>query len=201
ELQPKLLRVLQEQEFERLGSTRTIKVDTRLMAATSRDLARMVEDREFRSDFYYRLNIFPILVPPLRERPEDIPLLVAHFTDKYARRMDKRISRIPTETMEALKRYHWPGNVRELQNFIERATILTSGPTLQVPLAELRQVSRQIPRKARTLAETEREQIMRALREAQWVLGGPGAAAERLGLKRTTLFYKMRKLGITRPPS
>jgi formate hydrogenlyase transcriptional activator len=200
ELQPKLLRVLQEQEFERLGSTRTLHVDARLVAATSRDLAQMVEDREFRGDFYYRLNIFPILVPPLRERPEDIPLLVAHFTDKYARRMDKRISRIPAETMEALKRYHWPGNVRELQNFIERATILTAGATLQAPLAELQQASREVRRKPRTLAESEREQIMRALREAQWVLGGPGGAAERLGLKRTTLFYKLRKLGITRPP-
>jgi formate hydrogenlyase transcriptional activator len=199
ELQPKLLRVLQEKEFERLGSNRTIHVDTRLLAATSRDLAQMVENREFRGDLYYRLNIFPILVPPLRERPEDIPLLVAHFTDKYARRMDKRISRIPAETMDALKRYHWPGNVRELQNFIERATILTSGPTLQVPLAELRQASREVTRKPRTLAESDRDQIMRALREAQWVLGGPGGAAERLGLKRTTLFYKMRKLGITRP--
>ena len=199
ELQPKLLRVLQEKEFERLGSTRTVHVDIRLVAATSRDLAQMVENREFRGDLYYRLNIFPILVPPLRERPEDIPLLVAHFTDKYARRMDKRISRIPAETMDALKRYHWPGNVRELQNFIERATILTSGSTLQAPLSELRQASREVPRKARTLAETERDQIMRALRESQWVLGGPGGAAERLGLKRTTLFYKMRKLGITRP--
>jgi formate hydrogenlyase transcriptional activator len=199
ELQPKLLRVLQEQEFERLGGTRTLRVDIRLVAATNRDLAQMVEDREFRSDLYYRLNIFPILVPPLRERPEDIPLLVAHFTDKYARRMDKRISNIPAETMDALKRYHWPGNVRELQNFIERATILTSGSTLQAPLSELRQASRVIQRKPRTLVETDREQIMRALREAQWVLGGPGGAAERLGLKRTTLFYKMRKLGITRP--
>ena len=201
ELQPKLLRVLQEQEFERLGSTRTLHVDTRLMAATSRDLTQMVENREFRGDLYYRLNIFPILVPPLRERPEDIPLLVAHFTDKYARRMDKRISKIPAETMDALKHYYWPGNVRELQNFIERATILTSGSTLQAPLSELRQASRAVQRKARTLAETEREQIMRALRESQWILGGPGGAAERLGLKRTTLFYKMRKLGITRPPS
>jgi formate hydrogenlyase transcriptional activator len=199
ELQPKLLRVLQEQEFERLGSNRTIKVDARLIAATSRDLTQMVENREIRGDLYYRLNIFPILVPPLRERPEDIPLLAAHFTDKYARRMDKRISKIPAETMDALKRYHWPGNVRELQNFIERATILTSGSTLQAPLSELRQASREAQRKPRTLAETEREQIMRALREAQWVLGGPGGAAERLGLKRTTLFYKMRKLGITRP--
>ena len=199
ELQPKLLRVLQEQEFERLGSTRTLHVDTRMIAATSRDLTQMVEDREFRSDLYYRLNIFPILVPPLRERPEDIPLLVAHFTDKYARRMDKRINRISSETMEALKRYHWPGNVRELQNFIERATILTSGSTLQAPLGELKQATREVPRKARTLAESERDQIMRALREAEWVLGGPGGAAERLGLKRTTLFYKMRKLGIARP--
>jgi formate hydrogenlyase transcriptional activator len=201
ELQPKLLRVLQEKEFERLGSTRTLHVDTRLMAATSRDLAQMVENREFRGDLYYRLNIFPILVPPLRERPEDIPLLVAHFTDKYARRMDKRISRIPAETMDALKRYHWPGNVRELQNFIERATILTPGSTLQAPLSELRQANREVQRRSRTLAETERDQIIRALRESQWVLGGPGGAAERLGLKRTTLFYKLRKLGITRPPS
>jgi formate hydrogenlyase transcriptional activator len=199
ELQPKLLRVLQEKTFERLGSNRTVIVDTRLIAATSRDLTQMVENREFRSDLYYRLNIFPILVPPLRERPEDIPLLVAHFTDKYARRMDKRISNIPAETMDALKRYPWPGNVRELQNFIERATILTSGPALQVPLSELKQAGREVQRKSRTLAESEREQIMRALREAEWVLGGPGGAAERLGLKRTTLFYKMRKLGITRP--
>ena len=201
ELQPKLLRVLQEQEFERLGSTRTIRVDARVVAATSRDLAQMVEDREFRSDLYYRLNIFPILVPPLRERPEDIPLLVAHFTDKYARRMDKRISRIPAETMDALKRYHWPGNVRELQNFIERATILTSGSTLQAPLSELQNASVQVRKKSRSLAETDRDEIMRALRESQWVLGGPGGAAERLGLKRTTLFYKMRKMGIGRPPN
>jgi formate hydrogenlyase transcriptional activator len=198
ELQPKLLRVLQEQEFERLGSNRTVHVDARVMAATSRDLPQMVENREFRGDLYYRLNIFPVLVPPLRERPEDIPLLVAHFTDKYARRMDKRISRIPTETMDALKHYHWPGNVRELQNFIERATILTSGSTLQAPLSELRQASREVQRAARTLVEVERDQIMRALRESQWVLGGPGGAAERLGLKRTTLFYRMRKLGIAR---
>jgi formate hydrogenlyase transcriptional activator len=201
ELQPKLLRVLQEQEFERLGSNRTLHVDARVMAATSRDLPQMVENREFRGDLYYRLNIFPVLVPPLRERPEDIPLLVAHFTDKYARRMDKRISRIPAETMDALKHYHWPGNVRELQNFIERATILTAGSTLQAPLSELRQASREVQRAARTLVEVERDQIMRALRESQWVLGGPGGAAERLGLKRTTLFYRMRKLGIARNTS
>jgi formate hydrogenlyase transcriptional activator len=197
ELQPKLLRVLQEHEFERLGSTRTTRVDVRVVAATSRNLPQMVEDNEFRGDLYYRLNIFPILVPPLRERPEDILLLVEHFADKYARRMDKRIRRIPTETMDALKRYHWPGNVRELQNFIERATILTTGTTLQAPLGELeRQHS---PRRTRTLEESEKEEVLRALREAQWVLGGPGGAAERLGLKRTTLFYRMRKLGITRP--
>jgi formate hydrogenlyase transcriptional activator len=199
ELQPKLLRVLQEKEFERLGSTRTLHVDIRLIGATSRDLTLMVENGEFRSDLYYRLNIFPILVPPLRERPEDIPLLAAHFTDKYARRMDKRISRIPAETMDALQRYHWPGNVRELQNFIERATILSSGSTLQVPLAELLQKRREGQRRTRTLAETEREQILRTLRESQWVLGGPGGAAERLGLKRTTLLYRLRKLGISRP--
>ncbi|HTS68169.1 MAG TPA: sigma 54-interacting transcriptional regulator [Terriglobia bacterium] len=199
ELQPKLLRVLQERAFERLGSTRTLKVETRLIAATNRDLAQMVENREFRGDLYYRLNIFPILVPPLRERPEDIPLLAAHFTDKYARRMDKRINKIPDETMDALKRYHWPGNIRELQNFIERATILTSGPTLQAPLPELRSVNKDVRPRPHTLVEAEREQILRALREAQWVLGGPGGAAERLGLKRTTLFYKMKRLGIARP--
>jgi formate hydrogenlyase transcriptional activator len=198
ELQPKLMRVLQEQEFERLGSNRTLHVDARVIAATSRDLPQMVENREFRGDLYYRLNIFPVLVPPLRERPEDIPLLVAHFTDKYARRMDKRISRIPAETMDALKHYHWPGNVRELQNFIERATILTAGSILQAPLSELRQAGREVQRPARTLVEVERDQIMRALRESQWVLGGPGGAAEKLGLKRTTLFYRMRKLGIAR---
>ena len=199
ELQPKLLRVLQEKEFERLGSTRSIRVDTRVIAATSRNLPQMIKNGEFRSDLYYRLNIFPILVPPLRERPEDIPLLVAHFTDRYARRMDKRINRIPTETMEALKRYPWPGNVRELQNFIERAIILTSGSTLHVPLGELREAVRDVERRGRTLLEAEREQIMRALRESNWVLGGEGGAAEKLGLKRTTLFYKLRKLGITRP--
>ena len=201
ELQPKLLRVLQEQTFERLGSTRTTHVDTRVLAATSRDLGQMVENREFRSELFYRLNIFPILAPPLRERPEDIPLLVAHFTDRYARRMDKRISKIPAETMNALKRYHWPGNVRELQNFIERATILSSGSVLNAPLAELRQTRREPPRKMQTLAESEREQIIRALREARGVLGGPGGAAERLGLKRTTLLYRLRKLGINRTPA
>ncbi|HEV2351373.1 MAG TPA: sigma 54-interacting transcriptional regulator [Terriglobia bacterium] len=199
ELQPKLLRVLQEQEFERLGSTRTIHVNARLLAATSRDLLQMVEDREFREDLYYRLNIFPVVAPPLRERPQDVPLLVDYFVDKFARQMNKRIDTIPAEIMEALKRYHWPGNVRELQNFIERAVILTRAKTLRPPLAELKLDARNGPSQVRTLAESERTQILQALREANGLLGGPGGVAERLGLKRTTLFYKMRRLGITRP--
>lgn len=199
ELQPKLLRVLQEQEFERLGSTRTIRVNARLLAATSRDLLHMVGDREFREDLYYRLNIFPVVAPPLRERPQDIPLLVDYFVDKFARQMNKRIDTIPAEIMETLKQYHWPGNVRELQNFIERAVILTPSKTLRPPLAELKLQAHQGPSQVRTLAESERTQILQALRESNGTLGGPGGAAERLGLKRTTLFYKMRRLGITRP--
>jgi formate hydrogenlyase transcriptional activator len=198
ELQPKLLRVLQEQEFERLGSTRTVHVNARLLAATSRDLLQMVEDREFREDLYYRLNIFPVVAPPLRERPQDIPLLVDYFVDKFARQMNKRIDTIPPEIMEALKQYHWPGNVRELQNFIERAVILTPSKTLRPPLAELKLHAGRGPSQVRTLAENERTQIIRALRESNGMLGGAGGAAERLGLKRTTLFYKMRRLGITR---
>ncbi|HLY60526.1 MAG TPA: sigma 54-interacting transcriptional regulator [Terriglobia bacterium] len=199
ELQPKLLRVLQEQEFERLGSTRTIRVNARLLAATSRDLLQMVEDREFREDLYYRLNIFPVVAPPLRDRPQDIPLLVDYFVDKFARQMNKRIDTIPPEIMEALKRYHWPGNVRELQNFIERAVILTPSKTLRPPLAELKLQGQHGLSRVRTLAEGERAQIQQALKESNGMLGGPGGAAERLGLKRTTLFYKMRRLGITRP--
>jgi formate hydrogenlyase transcriptional activator len=199
ELQPKLLRVLQEQEFERLGSTRTVHVNARLLAATSRDLLQMVGDREFREDLYYRLNIFPVIAPPLRERPQDIPLLVDYFVDKFARQMNKRIDTIPAEIMETLKQYHWPGNVRELQNFIERAVILTPSKTLRPPLAELKLNARHSPSQVRTLAESERTQILQALRESNGMLGGPGGAAERLGLKRTTLFYKMRRLGITRP--
>jgi formate hydrogenlyase transcriptional activator len=200
ELQPKLLRVLQEQEFERLGSTRTIRVNVRVVAATSRDLLEMVETREFRSDLYYRLNIFPVVVPPLRERVEDIPLLVASFVEKYARLMNKRVENIPTGTLEVLSRYHWPGNVRELQNFIERSVILTQGSTLRAPLKELKVCGEKPkPSKSRTLHEAERDEILRALQEAQGVLGGPGGAAERLGLKRTTLYYKMRRLGIARP--
>jgi len=199
ELQPKLLRVLQEQEFERLGSTRTIRVNVRLIAATSQDLPAMVAARTFRSDLYYRLNVFPITLPPLRDREGDVPLLVRYFVDKYARKMNKHIDTIAPQTMEALTRYHWPGNARELQNFIERAVILTRGRMLTPPLAELNQRVETLTSRLGTLAEGERDHIMKALVEANWVLGGPGGAAERLGLKRTTLFYKMRRLGITRP--
>jgi formate hydrogenlyase transcriptional activator len=197
ELQPKLLRALQEHEFERLGGTRTVKVDVRLVAATNRDLARMITDREFRSDLYYRLSVFPIQVPPLRERAEDIPRLVRYFTQKYGRQMNKRIESIPHETMEALSHYGWPGNVRELENLIERAVILTRGMSLQVPLAELRGGSMETPAPV-TLAEAERDHIRRVLEQANWVVGGPNGAAARLGMKRTTLQSKMKKLGIER---
>jgi formate hydrogenlyase transcriptional activator len=195
ELQPKLLRVLQEREFERLGSTRTLRVDARLVAATNRDLAQMVEERLFRSDLYYRLNVFPIRVPALRERAEDIPLLVRYFVQKYARQMDRRIETIAAEDMEALCRYHWPGNVRELENFIERAVILSRGPVLQVPVAELKPLP-ETPAGNLTLEAAEREHILRTLRETNWVVAGPRGAAARLGMKRTTLQSKMRKLGI-----
>ena len=201
ELQSKFLRVLQEQEFERLGSTRTIRVDIRLVAATNRDLARMVTDKEFRSDLYYRLNVFPILNPPLRERANDIPALVQYFTQKFAARMNRRITSIPTDTMAALSRYHWPGNIRELENFIERAVILTRGSSLTVPLAELksrRGESGDAPQLS-TLEEAEREHIRRALQQANWLVGGPAGAAARLGMKRTTLQSRMVKLGIERP--
>jgi len=199
ELQPKLLRVLQEQEFERLGGTRTIHVDARLVAATNRDLARMVAEREFRSDLYYRLNVFPIVVPPLRERREDIPTLVRYFAQKYARRMDKRVETIPSETMDALVRYPWPGNIRELENLIERAVILSPGPGLHVPPAELKPEAEAAASEIRTLETAEREHILRALQATNWVLGGPKGAATRLGIKRTTLQSRMQKLGISRP--
>jgi formate hydrogenlyase transcriptional activator len=201
ELQPKLLRVLQEQEFERLGSTRTIKVDVRLVAATNRDLARMVADGTFRTDLYYRLNVFPVVLPPLRERPDDIPRLVRHFTQRFARRMGRRIETIPSAVMEALVRYPWPGNVRELQNVIERAVILSPGPSLQVPPGDLRPAAMQdtAPAPAAvTLADAERDHILGAIREAGGVLGGPEGAAARLGMKRSTLYKKMKKLGISR---
>jgi len=195
ELQPKLLRVLQEQEFERLGSTRTKRVDVRLVAATNRNLAEMVTAGTFRNDLYYRLNVFPVTLPPLRDRPEDIPPLVRYFVQKFARRMNRRIETIPADAMEALSRYAWPGNVRELENAIERAVILTSGPVLRVPVTEFRARAISAPREG-TLEATERDAIVRALGETNWVLGGPHGAAARLGLKRTTLQSRMRKLGI-----
>ena len=200
ELQPKLLRVLQEREFERLGSSRTVRVNVRLVAATSRNLLEMADERQFRSDLYYRLNVFPITIPPLRERPGDIPLLARYFAEKFSRRMNKRIETIPVDAMQALMRYHWPGNIRELQNFIERAVILSKTTTLQAPLGELERLADRLPSPhARVLVETDRSQILEALAAAHWVLGGPGGAAERLGLKRTTLLYRMRRLGIARP--
>jgi formate hydrogenlyase transcriptional activator len=200
ELQVKLLRVLQEQEFERLGSTRTIRVNVRVIAATNRDLGRMVEEQEFRSDLYYRLKVFPVTVPPLRDRAEDIPLLVRHFAQKLALRMKKRIETIPSEAMKALQAYHWPGNVRELENFIERAVILTQGPDLVVSLSELKRAPSQTTHSGTTtLEQAEREHILKSLRESEWIIGGPAGAAARLGMKRTTLQSKMQKLGISRP--
>lgn len=198
ELQAKLLRVLQEQEFERLGSTRTIRVDVRIVAASNRDLARMVADREFRSDLYYRLNVFPIMVPPLRERAQDISLLVQYFTERHARRYNRPITSIPAETLAALCRYRWPGNVRELENLIERSVILSQGPTLDVPLGELMPVN-ETAIGALTLEDCEREHILRVLNDCRWVIAGPSGAAAKLGMKRTSLQYKMQKLGITRP--
>ena len=198
ELQPKLLRVLQEHEFERLGSTRTQRVDVRLVAATNRNLEQMVADKQFREDLYFRLNVFPIQIPPLRERTGDIPLLVRHYVDKYAQRMNKRIETIPEEAMETLCRYSWPGNIRELQNSIERAVILTPGNVLQVQLKELQQANPIPGTTVNTLEEVERERILQALQETGGVVGGRVGAAARLGLKRTTLLSKMQKLGISR---
>jgi formate hydrogenlyase transcriptional activator len=199
ELQPKLLRVLQEQEFERLGSTRTIRVDVRLVAATNSDLAQRVAEKQFRSDLYYRLNVFPVVIPPLRKRREDIPLLVRYFAQKYASRMKKRIDTIPAKAMTALSEYHWPGNVRELENLIERAVILSPGPDLHVPLAELKSRAEVVPGGATTLDDAEREHILKVLKETHWMVGGPSGAAARLGLKRTTLQARIKKLGIARP--
>jgi formate hydrogenlyase transcriptional activator len=195
ELQPKLLRALQEREFERLGSTRTQKVDVRLVAATNRDLEKMIENREFRSDLYYRLNVFPIRIPPLRERPEDIPLLVRYFTQKYARRMEKQIEAIPSAVMKRLSGWHWPGNIRELENFIERSVILTHGPTLRVPVAEM---GNSANGSVAAVANdgSEREKILRALKEAKGRVAGADGAAARMGIKRTTLISRMKKLGI-----
>lgn len=199
-LQPKLLRVLQEQEFERLGSGRTHRVDVRLVAATHRDLAEMVERSEFRSDLYYRLNVFPILLPPLRDRQEDIPLLVKHFVDIFARRMGKFVAHVPDETLAAFSSHSWPGNVRELQNVIERAVILTNGDgVLPNPLPAVRGPRLAPAAAPTTLRDSERALILEALDAVGWVVGGPGGAAARLGLKRTTLIHKMKKLGISRP--
>ena len=203
ELQSKLLRVLQEQEFERLGGTRTIKVNVRLVAATNCDLARMVADKAFRSDLYYRLNVFPLVLPPLRERPDDIPRLARHFTRRFARRMHRHIDTVPSSVMEALVRYPWPGNVRELQNVIERAVILSRGSELQVPSSDLEVVPLRVDAgtapAAITLTDAEREHIISALDATRWVVGGPKGAAVRLGMKRSTLHKKMQKLGISRP--
>jgi formate hydrogenlyase transcriptional activator len=202
ELQPKLLRVLQEREFERLGSTRTLRTDARLIAATNRDLASLVDDQKFRQDLFYRLNVFPIVVPPLRDRREDIPMLVRHFAQQFARRMKKNVETIPTETMEALTRYDWPGNIRELQNLIERAVILTNGSTLDVPIAALngrRTTSPEASVQAQTLEDADRRHIVSALERANWVIAGPNGAAASLGVKRSTLQFRMRKLGIVRP--
>ena len=198
ELQPKLLHVLQEQEFERLGSTRTIHVDVRVVAATNRDLAEMVAERTFRSDLYYRLRVFPLVVPPLRERQDDIPTLVRYFAQKYARRMDRTVETIPSETLDSLVRYSWPGNIRELENLIERAVIVSPGPVLRVPLSELKLPAEPVAGDILTLEAAERQHILKALEATKWVLAGPHGAAARLGMKRTTLQSRMQKLGITR---
>lgn len=212
ELQPKLLRVLQEREFERLGSTRTLKTDARLIAATNRDLAAFVDEQKFRQDLFYRLNVFPITVPPLRERREDIPMLVRHFAQQFARRMKKNVESISTETMETLTRYDWPGNIRELQNLIERAVILSTGATLDVPVEALNgprvtapgfpsaTADKPLPDgHAQTLEDADRRHIIAALERTNWVIAGPNGAAARLGVKRSTLQFRMRKLGIARP--
>jgi formate hydrogenlyase transcriptional activator len=198
ELQSKLLRVLQEREFERLGSARTIRVDFRLVAATNRNLMEMVAQGQFRGDLFYRLSVFPIQIPPLRDRVEDIPILVWHFVNKYAAHMNKRIEKILPEDMDALVHHGWPGNVRELQNVVERSVVVSTGTVLALSRPEGKPTERS--RMSPTLAEAERELILQVLRNTDWVLGGPHGAAVRLGVKRTTLLYKMRRLGIGRPP-
>jgi transcriptional regulator with GAF, ATPase, and Fis domain len=198
-LQPKLLRVLQEQEFERLGSTRTHRVEVRVVAATHRNLEHMVKRSEFRDDLYYRLNVFPVLLPPLRARSEDIPALVTYFVGLYARQMGKRIEQIPEETMLPLRSYDWPGNVRELQNLIQRAVILSCDGVLPNPLESNHLETVTVTSRSAALKEVDRALILQALEAACWMIGGPEGAAVKLGLKRTTLFYKMKKLGISRP--
>jgi formate hydrogenlyase transcriptional activator len=197
-LQPKLLRVLQEQEFERLGSGRTHQVDVRLVAATHRNLVEMVKRNEFRSDLYYRLNVFPIPLPPLRARREDIRALVEHFVEIYARRMGKQIEQISPETMSELTSYPWPGNIRELQNFIERSVILTSGNVLESPLATLKNAAEAESLGPITMEDAERDHIRKTLEQTRWVVSGPNGAAARLGIKRSTLYFRMQKLGISR---
>ena len=201
ELQPKLLRVLQEREFERLGSARTMRTDARLVVATNVDLSAMVDAKRFRADLFYRLNVFPIEIPPLRERPEDIPLLVRYFVQGVARRMNKRIDSIPTVSMEALCRQRWPGNIRELQNVIERAIILSPGAVLQVPLRDVQAetTARHGHRPHQTLEKAERALILSTLQDTAWVVGGPNGAATRLGINRSTLQFRMKKLGIMKP--
>jgi formate hydrogenlyase transcriptional activator len=198
-LQPKLLRVLQEQEFERLGGGRTHQVDVRLVAATNRDLAEMVAQNEFRSDLYYRLNVFPVILPPLRARREDIPALVTHFLEVFSGRMGKQIENVPAETMAAFKSYSWPGNIRELQNLVERAVILANDRVLPNPLPPSRPQAAIASAAPKTLKEWERTHILQTLEATGWVLGGPNGAATKLGLKRTTLIHRMKRLGIERP--
>jgi formate hydrogenlyase transcriptional activator len=197
-LQPKLLRVLQEQEFERLGSGRTHQVDVRLVAATHRNLVEMGKRNEFRSDLYYRLNVFPVPLPPLRARRDDIPALVEHFVEIYARRMGKQIDRISPETMSELISHPWPGNIRELQNFIERSVILTSGNVLDAPLSSLRSAAQVESLGPITMEDAERDHIRKTLEQTRWVVSGPNGAAARLGIKRSTLYFRMQKLGISR---
>jgi len=194
ELQAKLLRVLQEQEFERVGSSSTLHVNVRVVAATNQDLKHLLAEKQFRSDLYYRLNVFPIVIPPLRFRREDIPFLVTYFVNLYAQRMNKRIEKIPSETLEALSRYDWPGNIRELQNFVERSVILTAGSVLNAPVSEL--LARRSLGNPTTMEDCEREHILKTVQETNWVIGGPHGAAARLGLPRSTLMYRMRKLSI-----
>jgi len=197
EIQPKLLRAIQDKEFERLGGTRTISVDVRFIAATNRDLAGLVADQQFRDDLYYRLRVFPIVMPALRERRVDIPLLVQHFVTKYAQKMNKRIESIPTDVMSALTRADWPGNIRELEHFIERAVILSRGGVLRAPLAEIQPLDK-VDTDELTLEMANRELIIRALRECGGAIGGPHGSAARLGIKRTTLNSKLKRLNITR---